>query len=340
MKKSIISLVSILLLLAFSIIVKAQSGTPGMVTSFTLKTGSTAADVIAGTGGNGYALIVNSTGTTSMEWKCTIAKLNIGQGTETFFMKLVYKDQNNVETDITTPPEQIFTYQYNSSGFFYFTKLNVPLPSGLVGGKIYVKYFTNFEGYPAIWSYSNTYFVPTLPPPPITYSNTSQSGYFFRNNCGVGNQGSGVSYVVPANTYTSTISQANANQAAQNDINTNGQTYANINGLCTPGYVVTPTGTGSANWGYEENISWYSVHFQGSSVKIEVYESLDNGNTDVFYKLVTPSTSNNGFLQNALNTNLFTPLQGGWGSIYYKIKITSLATGISYFSNYFAVTND
>ena len=59
------------------------------------------------------------------------------------------------------------------------------------------------------------------------------SQVFTRNNCPSGQTGSQVTYTVQANTYSSTVSQAAANQLAQNDINANGQAYANTNGTCT-----------------------------------------------------------------------------------------------------------
>ncbi|HEX2844926.1 MAG TPA: DUF5977 domain-containing protein [Chitinophagaceae bacterium] len=66
-----------------------------------------------------------------------------------------------------------------------------------------------------------------------TYSSVVKSGSFTRNNCGTNGTGSSVIYTVAAGTYTSTISQADADQKAQNDVNTNGQAYANTNGSCT-----------------------------------------------------------------------------------------------------------
>ncbi|HEX7902558.1 MAG TPA: DUF5977 domain-containing protein [Chitinophagaceae bacterium] len=65
-----------------------------------------------------------------------------------------------------------------------------------------------------------------------TYMNVAKSGIFTRNNC-VNGTGSNVTYTVAAGTYSSTISQADADQLAQNDVNTNGQNYANLNGACT-----------------------------------------------------------------------------------------------------------
>ncbi len=66
------------------------------------------------------------------------------------------------------------------------------------------------------------------------YYNTAQSGTFTRNNCGSGYTGGQVTYTVPAGTYVSYSSQSDANQSAINDVNANGQTYANNNASCTP----------------------------------------------------------------------------------------------------------
>jgi hypothetical protein len=74
------------------------------------------------------------------------------------------------------------------------------------------------------------------------FTNVVKSGPFTRNNCGAGYTGSTVTYTVPANTYTSLISQAVADSLAQNDVNLNGQNYANANGTCTSsGYTITST---------------------------------------------------------------------------------------------------
>lgn len=66
-----------------------------------------------------------------------------------------------------------------------------------------------------------------------TWYNTAQSGSFTRNNCGTGGAGGTVTYTIAASTYSSTVSQADANQQAVNAVNTNGQAYANANAGCT-----------------------------------------------------------------------------------------------------------
>jgi len=85
--------------------------------------------------------------------------------------------------------------------------------------------------------------------PPTTYYNNQMSQNFVDKNCGAGYTGSTVAYTVPAMTYTSLISLADANSKAQADINANGQNYANTHGTCTqvsgvPTFTITYGGHG------------------------------------------------------------------------------------------------
>jgi hypothetical protein len=79
-----------------------------------------------------------------------------------------------------------------------------------------------------------------------TFWNVAESGTFTKNNCATGGAGSSVTYTVAANTYSSTVSQSDANQQAINAVNANGQNYANANGTCTFWNVAT-SGTYSRN---------------------------------------------------------------------------------------------
>lgn len=65
------------------------------------------------------------------------------------------------------------------------------------------------------------------------YYNVDMYEMFTNNNCSSG-QGEVVSYSVPARKYSSTISQQDANNLAQDDIYTNGQAYADTYGGCAP----------------------------------------------------------------------------------------------------------
>jgi hypothetical protein len=69
---------------------------------------------------------------------------------------------------------------------------------------------------------------------PILYYNSEKSGNFTKY-CGGSAIGTPFTYIVAANTYSSTISKDDADQKAQNDVNINGQNAANNNpnGICT-----------------------------------------------------------------------------------------------------------
>lgn len=66
------------------------------------------------------------------------------------------------------------------------------------------------------------------------FGNQERSASFTRNNCGTDYEGGVVSYVVPAGRYFSAVSQQEANDLAQADVNASGQAYANSNGVCKP----------------------------------------------------------------------------------------------------------
>lgn len=67
------------------------------------------------------------------------------------------------------------------------------------------------------------------------YPNEEQSGTYQKQGCSPGYIGDYVTYVVPAGTYTSTISTHDANALAIGDVQANGQNYANTYGLCLLG---------------------------------------------------------------------------------------------------------
>ena len=63
--------------------------------------------------------------------------------------------------------------------------------------------------------------------------NAIQSGEFTKNDCDPDTEkGTTVTYTVPAGTYSSSISQADADQKAKDDVAENGQAYANAHGDC------------------------------------------------------------------------------------------------------------
>lgn len=74
---------------------------------------------------------------------------------------------------------------------------------------------------------------------PATYSNNAINEVFTKNDCLAGYIGSKVAYTIPAGKYTSSISQTDVDQKVQNELNTNGQAYANTNGNCIKLYYNT-----------------------------------------------------------------------------------------------------
>lgn len=66
----------------------------------------------------------------------------------------------------------------------------------------------------------------------LVFSNVVKSDTFTRQ-CGIDSVGSSIIYEVSAGTYTSIVSQSEADSLAQADVDFNGQAYANANATCT-----------------------------------------------------------------------------------------------------------
>lgn len=67
---------------------------------------------------------------------------------------------------------------------------------------------------------------------PVTYLSREYAQLFQRNNCPAGTGGAEVAYYVPVGQFTSTISQADADNQAIAYAQANGQAFANANGSC------------------------------------------------------------------------------------------------------------
>ncbi|HVW98252.1 MAG TPA: DUF5977 domain-containing protein [Mucilaginibacter sp.] len=89
------------------------------------------------------------------------------------------------------------------------------------------------------------------------YYNTAQSRDF-APSCSVGVGSGVVTYSVAANKYSSPVSVAAANAYAQNEINQNGQTYANSHGTCTPTNITVTLSKGAFVSGT------YAIQFSGA----------------------------------------------------------------------------
>jgi len=74
------------------------------------------------------------------------------------------------------------------------------------------------------------------------YFNTVKTGNYQKNNCSDGKTGTSHTYVVSAGSYVSSLSQADADALAQNEVSTKGQSNANFIGKCYY-YNVVKSGT-------------------------------------------------------------------------------------------------
>ncbi|AOC96484.1 hypothetical protein BB050_03395 [Flavobacterium anhuiense] len=118
------------------------------------------------------------------------------------------------------------------------------------------------------------------------YYNTVKSGSFTRNNCSIGYQpGAPVVYTVAAGAFSSTSSQADADNQAQNLVNSNGQNYANANGSCNP---IVFNAEGEQNFGINRltiTLTASSANHNGHTFNIEInYDNPVNVNK---YKTLT-----------------------------------------------------
>lgn len=166
---------------------------------------------------------------------------------------------------------------------------------------------------------------------PTIYYNTRRSGYFQKNNCGDWYLPYNYTeYVVEAQKYTSYTSQGDADAKAQQDINQNGQNYANQQGTCVREKEIrTPKGTVDYEWSdYKENIVWDISRITGQNVKIELVDGYNGQVT-----LIAASLPNNGLMVNGLNKTI--PAHYA-----YKVKITVLESGAVFLSDVFGMTQD
>lgn len=161
---------------------------------------------------------------------------------------------------------------------------------------------------------------------PRKFRNDLKSQPFIRNNCGLNYIGGSYTYTVPADKYSSYISQEDADLQAQNDINANGQNKANINGTCRPAISCAISMQFSGGGGVVETISNYkaTVGFSTGSnsinlpwttgVKIGTIQGIckpavnhEGYNGQVYYTILTNGDiiikSQNGVFPNNITKN-------------------------------------
>lgn len=120
----------------------------------------------------------------------------------------------------------IFSDKFRNEGGYYFVVLKSDNKQFFFGRLVYEDLSNYTTATTILYDFLNSVTFP--------YVNTPQTGTFTKNDCGAGNDtfGRDESYTVAAGTYTSTISQADADAKAQADVNANGQTNANAKGYC------------------------------------------------------------------------------------------------------------
>jgi hypothetical protein len=150
------------------------------------------------------------------------------------------------------------------------------------------------------------------------YGNVAKSATFTKDNCPAGQSGTQVTYTVPIGTYYAST-QAGADALAQNDVNANGQAYANANGTCNQSGV---TVSGNNYIGYP-----YTVQFTDVSSGYNYYMYLSAygstslqmpaGTYNVNFYPTTGGYTYTGFWVNGYSAY-------GYGANFYNI---SIATG-------------
>ena len=151
--------------------------------------------------------------------------------------------------------------------------------------------------------------------PSTFYFSSLQSKIFTRNNCGEGFVPGEYRYTVPANKYTSTLSQSAADIMALNELNSNGQNSANVNGTCT--YIISCPFTKS------NSINVWSANFSSIGNKVEANIAIGTSNnqnswsTETYIGKVSSDCT-------PLSNKIFTYVEGHDG-IYrqWEIKIYS-----------------
>lgn len=138
---------------------------------------------------------------------------------------------DNFRTNSHLKDYQITTYTYHRGGIGLKTVTN---PSGYRENYTYdsrnrLQKITDKDN-KTIKEWDYNYSSTTLP---NIFFNAQKSQPFTRSNCGSNAIGGTYIYVVPEGKYFSDISQSDADQQAQNDIDANGQTEANTYGTCT-----------------------------------------------------------------------------------------------------------
>jgi hypothetical protein len=164
--------------------------------------------------------------------------------------------------------------------------------------------------------------------------NTVQSGTFTKTNCPNGYTGLPVTYTVAANTYCSIVPGA-ANQLAINDVNTNGQTYANNQSVSSACHLNAPTITGQTYFSSSHTSGSGTITgIPGATVKVTISAGGPPGNTYSISASINSGSLGSGSVSNGNYTFTFVmPASGSasWSANYsYSNTSGSGSISVSY----------
>jgi hypothetical protein len=160
--------------------------------------------------------------------------LEAGETTKTFSIS-VYPYTNDMRSGWDLVSVDLSKYMYVAGTSFYARRqkkvggqvvLTEPNLKGIGEGPYYDVVRSTIPGYSAC----QTNYMEVIPVE-AAYANTDLSVEFTKV-CPSGQRSTIQEYTVPAGRYTSSVSQADADEKAMADANTNGQAYVNANGTC------------------------------------------------------------------------------------------------------------
>lgn len=161
------------------------------------------------------------------------------------------------------------------------------------------------------------------------YYNGTKSGIFTKVGCTNCQAGTSVTYVVPAQTYSAST-QVLADQLGQNDVDVNGQAYANVNGSCVTPVNAALTGTNAMSQSctvqFHNNCTNYdypSFTISSGASNVAVTPSVPSGNYTVKFSY----SGTGGF---SCRVNAYTMyVASGIGSITATIASSGASVGMT-----------
>ncbi|ROI05032.1 hypothetical protein EGI16_06825 [Chryseobacterium sp. G0240] len=157
----------------------------------------------------------------------------------------------------------------------------------------------------------------------IKYYNTANSQTFTKNNCSSLQYGGTYTYTVPANKYESLLSQADADQKAQEELNTNGQSTANANAQCYNAQCYATAVNGIEIGPHAEISQNVLGHFK-VDIQVKVPNSLTNPDGSQWWQkgvanIPNPCRPDTNLAPNIFNNNVKELTTNTW----WKVQVTS-----------------